>query len=109
MFTHVVPFEAAEPANEVAVDAVAVGLVSQAYVYLFLVVDAQPTALDPKANIPIVLLPAAAPKREATVAAVAVGLVLQAYIYLFLVVIGPQKPFPRANIPLVEFPAAYPR
>jgi len=54
-----VEFPAAEPAVEAALAAAADPLVSQAYVYLFLVEEPLPVEL--RANIPFVLFPAADP------------------------------------------------
>ena len=68
----------ADPLYEQELDAVADPFVSQAYVYLFLVVDpAEPDVL-PRAKIPLVEFPAAEPIREATLDAVAVPFVSHA-------------------------------
>ena len=59
MFTQAIPFEAADPPQEVALDAVAEEFVSDEYVYLFLIVDC--TVVIPSWNIPREQLPVAVP------------------------------------------------
>ena len=87
--------------------------VQEEYVYLFLVVDLDPTPppVFPNAKIPREQFPAAAPADEAVLAPptpVAVE-VQQAYVYLLRVVSRLQGVVaPRAKIPRVEFPAAEP-
>lgn len=56
----------AEPNSDRTLAAAADPLVSQAYVYLFLVVA--PLPVHPSENIPLVLLPAAVPKADAALA-----------------------------------------
>jgi hypothetical protein len=85
-------------------------LVSQAYVYLFLVRLGVVVA-RPSAKIPLVEFPAAAPCMESPLAVAPVVEVSDAYVYLFLVLLGAQPPQecrPRAKMPRVLFPAAEP-
>lgn len=95
---------------EVVLEFVAEPLVSQAYVYLFLVFSAVPELSFPNANIPRVLFPAAVPYPAATLADVVDALVSEAYVYLFLQLsLGDAPPpHPNANIPIVDVPAADP-
>ena len=69
MFTPVVPLEAAEPQNELAVAAPPAATTHPEYVYLLRVVEPTQGLVLPNAKIPTVLLPAAEPVDVATVAA----------------------------------------
>ena len=101
------PFEAEDPPNEATLEAAALQFVSDAYIYLFLVVTGTHPVVPPIAKIPLVLFPDAAPASPAMLEAVAEPLVSQAYVYLLRVVDAAPTPlikYPKANIPLVLFP-----
>lgn len=80
----------------------------EAYVYLFLMVEAAAGA-PPKANIPRVELPAADSYFELALA-LATPLAVDVHVeYVYLLRMRPTpKPQPNANMPLTELPAAAP-
>ena len=103
MFTPVVPFDAAAPRPELALDAVPDALTQPEYVYLSRVVLTPTKQTYPKAKIPTVAFPAADPPYDAALAAVAEAFTHPEYVYLLRVVEEP-----KANMPTVEFPTADP-
>lgn len=70
--------EAAVPPKEVMDAAVATALVSEEYVYLFLIDVGLKELSPPTANIPLVLFPAAVPAYDDILAEAADALLLQA-------------------------------